>query len=175
MNTWSGSFKLPIFLLVALLIIIPVSAEFAPEITADDVHYNITSHIDDGTTTPFDIWFIAAALGVILFFLSLTTPKTTAEVERDTLVSIFAWVPIGFTAYTSFAVDRITSAGVTTTANSGIVLLENHVIYSFGVIGILFAIFLILAIINTFRIIAVHKALRLQQENISPTRATEYM
>lgn len=175
MNTVVGRSKLPLLIIAVLFcIILPVSAaDFSPEITNDSVHYNVTSHIDPGTSTPFDIWVLAALLSFVLFFVSLTTPKSTAEGERDAIISVMAWVPIAFTAYASFAVDRVTAAGTTTTTDSGIVLLENHVIYHFDVIGILFAIFLIIAIVNTFRLLAIHKALRLQYEAV-PTQQRSY-
>lgn len=165
MNTVAGRIKLPLLILAILFCItLPASAEFTPVISNDSVHYNVTSHIDPGTSTPFDIWILAALLSFVLFFISLTTPKSTAEGERDAIISVMAWVPIAFTAYASFAVDRVTAAGTTTTSESGMVLLENHVIYHFDVIGILFAVFFIIAVVNTIRLLSIHKALRLQYE-----------
>ena len=168
MTTVAGRHILPLLLLAALFFcILPVSASvFSPEITNDSVHYNVTTHIDPGTSTPFDIWVLAGLLSFVLFFISLTTPKSTAEGERDAIISVMAWVPIAFTAYASFAVDRVTAAGTTTTTDSGVILLENHVVYHFDVIGILFAVFFLIAVINTFRLLAIHKALRLQYEQV---------
>jgi hypothetical protein len=155
-----------IVLSFALLLIAPVSAaNFTPDITDEDVHYNITTHFDPRTTTPFDIWILGAILGLLLFFWTLIgSPVTTSDLERDAVISVLAWVPIGFTALTSFAVDRITSSGVVATTTSGIVLLENHVIYHFDILGYLFGILVLVAIINTFRILALHKSLKLQSD-----------
>jgi hypothetical protein len=162
----AGRLILPLLLVTALLLTFLVSAvDFNPQVTGDSVHYNVTTHIDTSNATPFDIWLLAAVLGTILFFWTIIgKPASTSDVERDAVISVVAWVPIAFTAYSSFAVERITSSGTVSTAASGIVLLENHVIYHFDAIGIIFAILFVIAIINTIRILAVHKALRLQQE-----------
>jgi len=180
MTSAVGRHILPLLLVTALLIIaFPVSAatnpNFTPVFDSDDqVHYNVSSHIDTSGATPFEVWGVAALTGLVLFFLSLKVSASTAEIERDALISVISWIPLAFTAYTSFAVDRITSFGVaglveTQSPQGGIqfheyVLLENHVIYHFDFIGILFAILFIIAIINTIRILAIHKSLRLQQD-----------
>jgi hypothetical protein len=174
---------LPLLVLISFLIcVLPATAypaNFTPVIDPvgdnDITHYNITSHMDDGKTTPVEVWAIAAILGLILFLYSLPPKGTTPELEHSIIVSVIAWIPIGFTAYTSFAVDRITSFGVTSqiesqAANGAInthefVLMENHVIYHFDVIGIIYIVFLAGAIINTVRLISLHKALRLQSES----------
>lgn len=155
-----------VVLIVSLSVIVPcMAADFSPEVTGDSVHYNITRHFDEGTTTPQTIWLLAAILGVGLFLWTIiSAPKSTSDLERDAVMSVIAWVPIGFTAITSFAVEEVTSAGTAVTADSGIVLLENHVIHDYSLIGILFGILLLIAIINTIRILTLHKSLRLEQE-----------
>lgn len=141
------------------------AVDFSPQVTGDSVHYNVTTRIDDSNATPFDIWLLAAILGIVLFFWTIIgSQKTQGDLERDAVVSVLAWIPIGFTAYTSFAVERITSSGSVATAGSGIVLMENHVIYHFDTIGIIYGILFVVAIVNTLRILAVHKALKLESE-----------
>ena len=160
-------------LLIGLLLLVCVGqgADFTPEVTGDSVHYNVTTRIDTSNATPFDIWILAAILGVVLFFWTIIgQQKTQGDLERDAVVSVLAWIPIGFTAYTSFAVERITSAGSATTTASGIVLLENHVIYHFDAIGIIYGILFVVAIVNTVRILALHKSLQLETEAQSRPR-----
>ncbi|MDD3019797.1 MAG: hypothetical protein PHX61_02300 [Alphaproteobacteria bacterium] len=163
-----GVKSLLLVLTVLFILIIPVCASdinFTPQFntTEDVVHYNVTSHIDQSNTTPIEIWASSALLGLILFCLTMKTRKESAELEGDAILSVLAWIPIGYTAYTSFAVDRITAYGVTGTLNN-YVLMENHVIYHFDVIGVLYVIFFFAAIINTYRILTLHKALILQNE-----------
>ena len=102
----------------------------------------------------------AQILGWILFFVSLTPAKDTGELERSAIISVIAWIPIGFTAYASFAVDRLTSTGIV-----GNDVIESHTIYAFDVLGVLYAIFFIVAIVNTIRIVALHRALRLESDD----------
>jgi hypothetical protein len=133
------------------LLISPVSAVF---------NTSVSTNIDTVGATPYDIWILAALLSFILFFMSLGTSTSTAELERDALVSGIAWVPIAFTAYASFAVDKITTTGI-----SGSTIVENHTIYHFDVIGILFGVFLLIAIVNTVRILTLHRGLLGQSES----------
>ena len=163
-----GVKSLLLVLTVLFVLVVPVCAadvNFTPQFntTEDVVHYNVTSHIDQSNTTPIELWAVSALLGLLLFCLTLKTRKESAELEGDAIVSVLAWIPIGYTAYTSFAVDRITAYGVTGTLNN-YVLMENHVIYHFDVIGVLYLIFLFAGIINTYRIITLHKSLILQNE-----------
>lgn len=140
------------FLLVFVLIS-PVSAI---------ANTSVTSHIDNSGTTPFSIWATAALIGLVLLLITLRSRSLTTELEADAIISVIAWVPIGFTSVTSFAVDRIVGTYIVVGSTTDI--LENHIIYHFEVIGILYGILLFIAIINTVRIISLHKALQLQGE-----------
>lgn len=141
-------------LLTVLLLFSPVSAI---------ANTSVTTHLDNSGTTPFTVWFTAAILGAGLFLYTLRSRTRTSELEADAIISVIAWVPIGYTALTSFSVDRIVSSFATSDA-TGYTILENHIIYHFDVIGILYGIGVLVAIINTFRIISLHKALKLQGE-----------
>ena len=86
-----------------------------------------------------------------------------AQLESDLAISVIAWVPIAYTAVTSFAVDRVVAAFALTSGTSYTVI-EDHIIYHFDAIGILYGIGILIAIINTVRIVSLHKALKLQSE-----------
>jgi hypothetical protein len=140
------------FFAALLVLVVPVSAA-----------YNATTitHINTlGAATPFDIWIFAQILGWLLFFVSLTPSQESGELERNAMISVLAWIPIGFTAYASFAVDRLTSTGIV-----GSDVIESHTLYSFDVLGVLYGIFFVIAIVNTVRIVALHRALRLQSDD----------
>ena len=147
---------LALAIFAALLVLVaPVSAQ-----------YNATTitHINTlGTATPFDIWMFAQILGWLLFFVSLTPAQESGELERNAMISVLAWIPIGFTAYASFAVDRLTSTNIVV----GTDVIESHTLYSFDVLGVLYGIFFVIAIVNTIRIVALHRALRLQSDESS--------
>ena len=120
------------------------------------VRINTTTSYYNYPATNWVIWIIYGLLGLGLFLLSLRTPGTKSGIEINIIISVLAWMPIAFCGYASFAVDRMSSYGVTSQA-SEYVLLENHIIYSFPVVGILMFVFLVVAIINTVRLIAIHK------------------
>jgi hypothetical protein len=94
---------------------------------------------------------MAGILGLILFLLSLNASSVPADVEIDAIISVIAWIPIAFCAYASFSVGRIVGTGIQT-------------IYSMPTIGVLMMVFLVVAILNTVRIIALHKVLQGKNE-----------
>ena len=120
------------------------------------VRINTTTSFYNYPATNWVIWIISGILGLGLFLLSLRTPQTKSWIEINAVISVLAWIPIAFCGYASFAVDRMSSYGVTSQLNE-YVLLENHIIYSFPAIGILMFVFLVVAIINTIRLILIHR------------------
>lgn len=146
--------KALIALLALIILCSPVSAI---------ANTSVTTHIDNSGTTPFTVWFTAAALGAGLFLYTLRSRTQTSELEADAIVSVIAWIPIGYTALSSFSVDRIVSSFAVSDA-SGYTILENHIIYHFDIIGVLYGAGMLAAILNTIRIISLHKALKLQGE-----------
>lgn len=141
-------------ILIILLLFSPASAI---------ANTSVTTHHDNSGTTPFSVWFTSAIIGAGLFLYTLRSRTQSSELEADAIISVIAWVPIGFTAITSFSVDRIVSSFATSDVN-GYTILENHIIYHFDAIGVLYGIGVLIAIINTIRIISLHKALKLQGE-----------
>jgi len=97
------------------------------------------------TSTDWNLWILSGIFGLLLFLLSLNVPSTVMDVEIDAITSVMAWVPIAFCAYASFSIVRYVGVGVQT-------------LYSIPTIGIIMSIFLLVAIGNTIRIIALHKS-----------------
>ena len=130
--------KIPLYLLAVMFL---VGSCMAADITT----------IDPGTSTDWNIWILSGAIGLVLFLLSLNASSVPAEVEIDAIISVIAWIPIAFCAYASFSISRIVGTGYQT-------------IYSMPTIGVLMMVFLVVAIINTIRIIALHRVLKGQNE-----------
>jgi len=103
-----------------------------------------TTTLDPGTSTDWNLWIISGLIGLALFLLSLNPPASKVSVEVDAIISVMAWIPIGFCAYASFSVSRVVGTGYQT-------------LYSMPVIGVLMFAFLAIAVINTLRIIALHR------------------
>jgi hypothetical protein len=118
--------------------------------TAGDSGSNITRTLSQtlalntDTSTDIYIWAFAGVLGLILFLISLRPSHSGDDITINAIISVIAWLPIGFCAYASFNVSRITGTGYQT-------------LYSYGTIGILMYIFLAVAILNTVRLIALHR------------------
>lgn len=100
--------------------------------------------LDPGTSTDWYLWIISGVLGLILFLISLRPSHSSDDITINAIISVIAWLPIGFCAYASFNVSRITGTGYLT-------------LYSYGTIGILMYAFLAGAILNTVRLIALHR------------------
>jgi hypothetical protein len=100
--------------------------------------------LNTGTSTDIYLWALAGILGLALFLLSLRPSHSSDEIIINTIISVIAWLPIGFCAYSSFNVSQITSTGYV-------------ILYSYGTIGILMYVFLAVVILNTVRLIALHR------------------
>lgn len=184
-----------------LVIVTPVSAAFNPNFTpilnikggifdpdqgTDFVHYNTTTQLAESivpNTTPWELWWASGLIGLVLFLVALYPSKRTDVLEAEAVVSVMAWVPIAFCSYSSWAIDRITGMGVTSQVaiqeaqkvvqSHEYVYMENHVIYSEPVIGVLMAVFFLIAIGNTIRIVALHKSLQGRVETVEYTRGSQ--
>jgi hypothetical protein len=102
------------------------------------------SSLNTSNSTDIYLWALAGILGLALFLLSLRPNHSNDEIIINTIISVLAWLPIGFCAYSSFNVSQITSTGYV-------------ILYSYGTIGMLMYAFLAVAILNTVRLIAVHR------------------
>ena len=130
-----------------------------------NVRINQSYTLDNGTSTPWELWIMSGIIGLILFLLSLLGLTSKGDIEKNLIISVMAWIPIAFCAYASFAVDELVSFGVTSgTVVSGnvsniseYVLLENHILSSNPIVGVLMFVFLVVAIVNTMRLIALHR------------------
>jgi len=102
------------------------------------------SSLNTSNSTDIYLWALAGILGLALFLLSLRPNHSNDEIIINTIISVLAWLPIGFCAYSSFNVSQITSTGYV-------------ILYSYGTIGMLMYAFLAVAILNTVRLIALHR------------------
>ena len=161
---------------IFITLIIPVvsAATYSPNFTppfdyeTDVVHYNQTYTLDKNETTPWEVWGGCIILAVILFLCSRSVWFPGAE----DIISVLAWIPAGYAAYASFAVDRVMAYGAVThpiftqieswpkqAQIYSVSLLEHHTIYHFDPIGVIMVIFLIICIANTFIIITRYREL----------------
>lgn len=152
----SGAGKPAIYrtLLASLKLIIPILS-LVPMASAAGV-VDVTTHIDKTGATPYTVWAVMAIAGPLLLLYTVRTRLAPAELEADFVMSVAAWIPIAFTAYSSFKVDRIISSFMTTSGG----LVEDHLIYTFDIFGYGYAVLLLVAVLNTVRIIILHRNLQ---------------
>jgi hypothetical protein len=147
------SLKCLFLLLLFSLAVSPVLADVGTTLDpADDVYINKTYTLSSDNSTPFTMWVGAIALGIFLILLSFMSSLFPNGEEG--LVSIIAWIPIAYALVSSFAVDKITSAGLGSVsgASDKFVLLESHTVYHFDVVAVCLFILLAFAVGNTYRI-----------------------
>ena len=174
--------RLLILIAVLTLFLIPLVSADTPNFTpvmannnqSNIVHVNWSYHQDDSPGTPFEIWLLAGLIGIGLVLLSLRARTASGQAEVDALIAVMAQPFLLFTAITSFAVDRITSYGVTSQVEvvgaspasqvHEYVLLENHVLYHFDIIGICMLVAFIINFANIARIISLHHKLGAMEE-----------
>ena len=164
-----------IFLIAIFLIVSPVlgnenfTKTFAPE---TKVVVNTSYTQDTTNATPFELWVLSGLLGIGLVLWTLKSRNTASELEADAIVSAMAWIPLVFCSVTSFTgVSRLDSAGVagvflTNQSTAEYVNMVHYTIYHFDVIGVLMAIAFLLSLVNTYRIVSLHNALKGQMTQV---------
>lgn len=166
--------KCLLFFCAVLLMVSPVIAAGDVNMTplfdnSDLVHYNVSSVVSNDQSTPFIVWFAAAVAGIVLLVLSFMSGLFSDGEEG--LVSILAWLPLGFATYTSRAVDMVNAYGVTGIAEAPVgangaysfneyVLMEAHTVYHFDVITVVLFVLLVFSFGNTYRIWATQKKMK---------------
>jgi hypothetical protein len=133
-----------ISLLVFMAVISPAAA------TSPPVNVTRIYTIDESGATPYSFWIGCILAGIALLVISFIH----FPAGEEGLVSIIAWIPIGFAMYAAFAVDMVTGsgAGAAISGSSNYVAIEAHSIHSFPTVAIALFILLLGAIGNTIRI-----------------------
>ena len=117
------------------------------------------THLDATNATPMSIWAATALIGLVLFLWTLKARMLASELEADAIISILAWIPLGYTVPTSFAVDRLVGVFAVRGSTGVYTMMEDHIVYSFPIIGIVYGILTFAAVLNTMRILSLHKRL----------------
>jgi hypothetical protein len=139
-----------LFLFVVALIVSPVVAgNFSQEMNPSQVVYlNKTYVKNDSGAIPFNVWAGAIIAGLVLLILSfLKFPR-----GEEGLISIMAWFPIGIALFSSFAVERITSAGIAIDATGELIIIEQYTVTSYTTIALGLFVLLVFGFGNTYRI-----------------------
>jgi len=142
-----------ISILLLALIGISSAADYTSAInSSQNVYTNKSYQMNDNSSTPIVLFILLACSGFYLLIFSII-----ADPGQGSDIFGYVAVPIlGLAAWTSRALDVITSGGTVNTA-SGIVVLESHTIYSNPAITIIFIILLIISLLNVYRVIVISR------------------
>jgi hypothetical protein len=138
----------PIFL--SLILVLVLTIVISPVAAVPPVNVTRIYTIDESGATPYSFWIGCILAGIALLVISFIH----FPAGEEGLVSIIAWIPIGFAMYAAFAVDMVTGsgAGAAISGSSNYVAIEAHSIHSFPTVAIALFILLLGAIGNTIRI-----------------------
>lgn len=133
------------------------------------IHYNVSYVISNQPpqmTTPI-IFIIFALLGVGLLLFSRCSTEPTGK----DLAGVMATPILLISAIQAFAVDTVTGSGVFGVCNSTIgdcipeyVMLENHTIYHYDLIGVVLIIIFVLSIGNLYLLWLEHNKVNQQEQ-----------
>jgi len=142
-----------ISILLLALIGISSAADYTSTInSSQNVYTNKSYTMNDNSSTPIVLWILISCCGFYLLIFSII-----AQENQGADIFGYLAVPIlGLAAWTSRALDTVTSGGTVNTA-SGIVVLESHTIYSNAAITWIFIILFLISLLNTYRLIVISR------------------
>lgn len=141
-------FMRKILLILLLALLIPGCMAYPQNFTpvfdpiADSVHYNQTYTRDQTGYTPLWVFLTFAVITVSLLVIAYRF--------RDEMAGMLAIIFSIVSALASRSVDVVTGYGAT--SGNSYVMLEQHVIYNFDMLTMIFAICFILSILNLYYI-----------------------
>jgi hypothetical protein len=130
-------------LLLALLILIPAVSAYNPNYTINlstsdiaRVNQSMVQDPTNGSSIPWDLWVPSGLIGLGLVILALCKPRIQKmDYETDIILSVLAWPFCWYFTWGCLtSVDRI--AGVAITSTNGVtVMITQHILYTFGILG----------------------------------------
>jgi hypothetical protein len=145
------------------------------------VNQSIAHDPTEGKSAPWLLWILSGITGIILIVIALTRPKTQRmDYETNIIISVMAWPFIWYFTWGGLtSVDYIVGAG--SSASTDItVMITQHILYSFwvigwiGVAGCIFAAFVTILLISQYNLFkdneAEAAATRQQKERMNETQ-----
>ena len=133
-------FLLTICLLVVAMFLVPgVAADYTSNFTnGESVHVNQSTVQDPtgGKAEPMVLWVLAGFTGLVLIALSLLKPRLyKMDYEISVIVSVLAWPFLWYWTWGSLtSIDYITGVAMTS-VNGESVMITQHILYSFPILG----------------------------------------
>jgi LPXTG-motif cell wall-anchored protein len=150
-----------LFCLFALAL--PASASYEKSFLPTDTVVINQSFVQDptgGTSTPWTLWVGAGLAGLSLIVLSLIRPKSQRmDYEINIILSVLAWPFVWYWTWGGLTtVDYVVGNGITSSCNDVTIMITQHILYSFwilgwiGVAGSIFAAFVTTLLVSQYNL-----------------------
>jgi hypothetical protein len=133
--------KISVLLLLLLFIaVLPVSASYDKTFLPTDTVVVNQSFVQDptgGASVPWTLWVAAGIAGLCLIVLSLVRSKTQRmDYEINIVISVLAWPFVWYWTWGGMtSVDYVVGNGITSSCNDVTIMITQHILYSFWVLG----------------------------------------
>lgn len=119
---------------------IPASASYDKTFLPTDTVIVNQSFVQDptgGTSTPWLLWIGAGLIGLCLVVLTLIRPKSQRmDYEINIILSVLAWPFIWYWTWGGMtSIDYVVGNGITSSCSDVTIMITQHIIYSFWVLG----------------------------------------
>ena len=134
--------KIPILLLLfcVIALALPVSAAYNKTFLPTDTVIVNQSFVQDptsGSSVPWTLWVGAGLTGLVLIGLSLIRPKSQRmDYEINIILSVLAWPFVWYWTWGGLTtVDYVVGNGITSSRSDVTIMITQHILYSFWVLG----------------------------------------
>lgn len=128
-----------ILLCVTALIVVPASATYNKTFLSTDTVVVNQSYVQDPvpSSTPWTLWVCAGFVGLILIVMALIRPKSQRmDYEVNIILSVLAWPFVWYWAWGGItSIDYVVGTALTATCSDSTVMITQHILYSFWVLG----------------------------------------
>ena len=102
------------------------------------VNQSIVQDPTGGSAVPWDLWVLSGLLGLALVILALIKPRLyRMDYEINIILSVIAWPFFWYWTWGAIkGIDRIVGTSMTT-AGSTAIMITQHILYSFPVLGVI--------------------------------------
>jgi hypothetical protein len=86
---------------------------------------------------PWDLWVLSGIIGIALVLLALMKPRSyRMDYEIGIIVSVLAWPFLMYWTWGALtSIDRVIGAAMTTGAGGETIMITQHILYTFPILG----------------------------------------
>ena len=167
--------KISVLLLLLLFIAVPATASYDKAFLPTDTVVINQSFVQDptnGQSVPWTLWVAAGIAGLCLMVLSLVRSKTQKmDYEINIVISVLAWPFIWYWTWGGLtSIDYVVGNGITSSCNDVTIMITQHILYSFwllgwiGIAGSIFAVFVTVLLVSQYTLFKDNEAEAVAQQ-----------